>query len=252
MRDDILFFMDEANHSKIEDDRRAMEARGSMEARNAFLTEEQYHVLHLTARILMRTVTMSDDEWSVALSAVSEAIDGYDEGRGHFWNYAALVMESRLRDHFRSKGRTEAELTVGPEYFSGEFDEDAECGLRIEIQEKTAAVVDTGLRDELDAFGDELNEYGIDLFDLPGQAPKASKTRDACARLILAFFEPPPPLTDELRRTHNLPVKGLMARTGLARKLIDKHRKYLIAAALIKDGDYPGMAEYLPAMTEEQ
>lgn len=238
--------MDASNITKTDEDRRALEAAKSREAKNDFLTAEQYHILHLTARILMRTVTMSDDEWSTALSAVSEAIDRYDEKQGHFWNYAALVIESRLRDHYRSKGRNEKELTVGPEYFSGDFDEDAETGLQIEIQEKTASVVDTGLRDELDAFTEELEAYGIDLFDLPGSAPKASKTKTACAKLILAFFEPPPPLTGELKRTRNLPVKDLISRTGIARKLIDKHRKYLIAAALIKDGDYPGMADYLP------
>ena len=232
--------------NKTEENRRALTAKQSNEAKNDFLSAEQDHILHLTARILMKTVSMSDDEWSIALVAVGEAIDSYDETRGNFWNYAALVIKSRINDYYRKNHRTDAEILTGPEAFVSDPDDDSQVGLQIEVRDKTAVVVDTGLRDELDAFDEELGALGISLFELPAQAPKASKTRLACARLIEAFFEPPPPIVDELKSSGNLPVKELIARTGIARKLIDKHRKYLIAGALIKDGEYPQMAEYLP------
>ena len=234
---------------KTEENRRAIEAAKEAGAKNAFLAAQQSHILHLTARILKRTVTMSDDEWSVALLAVSEALDRYDESRGNFWNYAALVIGSRLKDHFRS-GAKDAELLVGPDAFDGDPDEDdPSLGLKIEVRDKTAVVVDTALRDEIEAFSAELKEYGIDLFELPESAPRAAKTRAVCAELIKAFFTPPP-LTDELKKTKNLPVKSLRDRVSVTRKLIDRHRKYLVAAMLIKAGDYPGMADYLPSGAE--
>ncbi len=238
--------MDTNDTYRNEDNRHAIAAAADAEAKNAFLAEQQSHILHLTARIMKRTVTMSDDEWSVALMAVSEAVDSYDENRGNFWNYAALVIGSRLKDHFRS-GTKDAEMLVGPDAFDGDPDEDdPSLGLKIEVREKTAVVVDTSLRDEIEAFGEELSEYGIDLFELPESAPRAAKTRAVCAELIKAFYTPPP-LIDELKRTKNLPVKSLLSRVKVARKLIDRHRKYLVAAMLIKAGDYPGMADYLPS-----
>lgn len=219
-------------------------AKRDKDAKNAFLSDEQLHILHLAARILGKTLSVSDDEYSVSLIAVSEAIDSYDPDRGSFWNYASLVIGSRLKDHFRSA--TRLEIPTGPDVFGSDMNEEDPTGLQIEIRDKTAVVIDTRLRDELDALSAELEEFDIDLFDLPEYAPHTIKTRRLCAKLIEAFFIPPPPLTDEMKRTRNLPASKLMERTGSSRKFIDKHRKYLVAASLIKAGDYPGMAEYLP------
>ena len=242
----IIVRMNPNASANSEYNKRAIEAGKSDDLKNAFLTKEQDHILHLTARILSRTVSMSDDEWSIAFIAVSEAVDSYDETRGNFWNYAALVIRSRLNDFYRKNRKASQEITVSVEAFDTDFDEEDMPGIQIEIKDKTAVVTDTRLRDELDAFEGELSTYGISLFELPEHAPKSLKTKESCARLIKAFFEPPPPIIDEFKTTGNLPVKGLMSRTGITRKLIDKYRKFLIAGALIKDGDYPQMADYLP------
>ena len=55
--------------------------------------------------------------------------------------------------------------------------------------------------------------------------------------LIKAFFLPPP-LLDILKQTGKLPVSELLKRYKANRKLIDRHRKYILAAILIKAGDY--------------
>ena len=235
----------DATRDKNTENMKALDAAKCSEAKNSFLTREQEHILHLTARILKHTVTMSDDEWSIALIATGEAIDSYDETRGNFWNYASLVIKSRLLDHYRSSAK-ESELLVSSDTFSVDPDDDeGALGLQIEVREKTAVVIDTSLRDEIAAFTEELAGCGIDLFDLPASAPRAAKTKAICADILKAFFTPPP-LTDELKRTKNLPVKSILGRIKVTRKLIDRHRKYLVAAALIKAGDYPGMADYLP------
>ena len=79
---------------KEKENEKAIAAKASPSAKNRFLTDEARHILHLTARILKRTVSINDDEWSVALMAVSEAIDSYDQEKNDFWNYAALVVGS--------------------------------------------------------------------------------------------------------------------------------------------------------------
>ncbi len=235
------------DQDKQRENRRAIEAAGSKEGRESFLRGEQLHILHLTARILKRTVTDSDDEYSIALSAVSEALDSYREERGAFWNYAALVIRSRLLDEMRKRTDRRAELMVDPEVFSGEPGEEEDCAdisIRQEVSAKTAVYIDTGLRDEIEALTRELKEYDIDLFDLPASAPKTAKTRTLCSEVIRAFFLPPP-LVEALRRTKNLPVAELLQRTGAKRKQIDQHRKYLLAAILVKAGDYQGIGEYI-------
>ena len=49
----------------------------------------------------------------------------------------------------------------------------------------------------------------------------------------------------QMRKNGALPVKELCQRSGAHKKLLEHHRRYIIAAAEILDGDYPHLAEYL-------
>ena len=228
------------------ENREAMDAAGDPDKKEQFLQKEQQHILRLTRRILGKNVSMSDDEWSIALMAVNEALGRYSLEKGNFWNYAAVVIQSRTYDYYRSASKTSGELLVRPDAFSGSSDEESEDqGLAQEIAQKTAVVVDRGLADEIEALSEELGGFEIDFFSLAEYAPKSEKTKKSCRDVLKAFFQPPP-LTEELKRTGNFPVKQLLSRLWVSRKLLDRHRKYLIAAAVILAGDYPGLSEYLP------
>lgn len=222
-----------------------MEAGADPAKRERFLYEEQQHILRLTIRILGRQVTMSDDEWSIALMATSESLDRYALDKGSFWNFAAVVIKSRLLDYYRSNSRGGEEILVRPESFSGDFDEDGDIGLEQEIKEKTAVSTDRTLRDEIEALSQELAALHIDFFELAEVSPKSDKTRKGCAAVLKAFFRPPP-LLEEMKNSGTFPVKQLLSRMWTSRKMIERHRKYLMAAALIMGGDYPGLKEYLP------
>lgn len=230
------------------DNRRAIEAARSTESKNDFLTKEQGHILALLRRVTGKGLTESDDEWMVALMSVSEALDSYNSDRGSFWNYAALVMKSRLTDYYRSHASgNSAELLTEPAGFNGEPDDEAHSAIstQLEIAEKTAVREDDPLRDEIEALTDELKGFDIDFFDLADVSPKTVKTRESCAEILITFFLPPP-LVELLRKSGKWPVKELLMRKKLSRKQMDNHRKYLIAAALILSGDYPMLSEYLP------
>ncbi len=229
------------------ENKRAIAAGSDRQAKEQFLSEEQGHIMHLTARIMKRTITDSDDEYSIALIAVSDAIDSYDESKGPFWNYASLVIKSRIIDYIRKNRNGDSEMLVAPESFSGEIgdgEDDFSTGIRYEIQAKTAVYVDNELKHEIEALTEELQEYGIDLFALPAAAPKTVKTKESCLEVIKAFFLPPP-LMDLLLKTKNLPVKELLERCSVSRKLIDRHRKYLLASIVAKGGDYSVISDYL-------
>lgn len=230
---------------KKKENKRALAAKAGKEAKEKFLFEEQKHILYLTAKILKRTVTDSDDEYSIALMAVSEAVDSYDEEKGAFWNYASLVISSRIIDDMRKHGNLKSEISISPSAFTELADEDGiSIDIRQQVQQKTAVYVDNNLKSEIEAFANELSEYGVDLFELPAYSPKSQKTKESCRELIVAFFLPPP-LIEALRRTKNLPVKELLMRCNVSRKLIDRHRKYLLASVVAKAGDYQEISEYI-------
>lgn len=230
---------------------KAIKAAGSTEALNSFLTEEKQHILRLTGKILNRKITESDDEFSIALMAVSEAVKNYDKDRGDFWSFASHVIKNRETDYYRKTSRvSETEMQVAPEVFSGEQSEDERDGALVRtISEKTAVTVDTGVRDEIESLSRKLGDFGISFFDLAECSPKAQKSKAACGLVLKAIFSPPP-LLGEILKNRSLPINKILDRQKVSRKLIDRHRKYLISAALIVSGDYPEIAEYIPFSKE--
>jgi len=230
----------------------ALEAGRSREQHDRFLRNSENYILRLTSRITNSSITKSDEEWSIALRAVSNALDTYDESRGDFWPFAALVISSRLKDWYRSSSKQKAEILVRPEVFDGNIDEDEpDFQIQTEVRDHAAAIEESSLKDEIEALQQELSSYSISFFDLAECSPKSGKTRSSCASLIAALFEPPPPLTPRMKKSKSLPLKEMLSRTKISRKIADRYRKYLITSALILDGDYPWLADYLSYVKEE-
>ena len=230
------------------DSARAVEAKGDPAKKDSFLAEEQVHILKLTSVILKKGITMSDDEYSVALIAASEAIDTYDPAKNSdFWSYAALVIRNRLADLYRRESRS-LEFAVSPHAFEGNAEaDDPEFSISVEIKEKITVKslgVNTALADEMKALEQELKEFGISYADLVSCSPKSKKTKAGCAEVLKLIFLPPP-LVEAVKRTKKLPVTEIQKKGKADRKLMERHRKYLIAATVILAGDYPKLSEYL-------
>lgn len=231
-----------------EDDALVLDAQKNPEKKNAFLENNRLRILNLVRKITGQHITENDDEWSVALIAASQAIDEYNESRGYFWGFAAIVIKSRILDFQRRQSKHNAEVSVQPAAFDGEVNEDEDnFSEQYEVREAAVRITDFSLKEEIEAAGEEFASYGFSFFDLAECSPKSFLTRGGCARAIRAIFKPPP-LTGELKRTGLLPTAEIIKRTGQSRKLLDRHRKYLIAATLILSGDYPGLKEYFHDM----
>ena len=54
-----------------------------------------------------------------------------------------------------------------------------------------------------------------------------------------------------LQSAHSLPVKALAQQCGVSARTITRHRDYIVAAALLIDGDYPILCTYLQTMRKE-
>ena len=233
------------------ENKKAVKAAGDASYREAFLAESSEHILRLAAKISGRILTKSDDEWSIALMATSEALDHYDEEKGDFWSYAAVVIKSRLFNLYRSNKRSEGEISVSPSVFEGEVEEDdPELSMKLELQDRMVSedtAENSSLKEEILALTEELEEFHISFFDLAECSPRSQKTKQGCAEVIASFFLPPP-LVELMRERGVLPAKELKERSGQTVKFLDKFRKYLITSALILDGDYPGLSEYVACM----
>ena len=215
-------------------------------------------ILYQAFRAVRHFVTTGDDEWSVALGAFSEAVTSWDSEKGPFRPFAALVIRRRLADYIQTEARHSPEISVEPQLLSGEYeDEDDASGARIRSTVyEVSGYADEGstpgysaARDEIDAVRKLIEPYGFTFEDLVSCSPKADKTRKSCAAAIATLI-----ISEELfgamRRDRQLPMKQLTESSGVDRRIIERHRRYIIAAAEIMKGDYPLIGSYLEAVKE--
>ena len=188
------------------------------------------------AKFLQRPPTDSDDELSIAMIAFHEAVCGYDKGRGAFLPYAATLIRSRLIDYDRKERRHRGSVSL-----------DAPRG-----EEEDGSLLDT-LADPSDHSGDlitreataheirELSEqmegFGVSLADVADNCPRQQRTLDAC-RAAMTYAKSRPDLLDQLVRTGKLPLSELAQGSGVERKTLERHRKYLMALLLICTNGY--------------
>ncbi len=200
-------------------------------------------------------ITDSDDEWSVALIAFDEAVRSYEAGKGSFRALASVVIKRRIVDYQRSEGRHNAEIAVIPGAFEGELGEEEAVGVNLAVQEQVAvdALFDSAesraerAREEIVGMQEILGKYGFSFFDLAESSPKAEKTKKSCGRAIRTLVAEAA-LMALMRLKRLLPIKELCEVSGVIRKILERHRKYIIAGAEILDGDFPILASYLQSV----
>ena len=217
------------------------------------VNENNDFILKTAGNACRHYVDFSSDEWSIALSAFHEAVISYEESKGNFYLFAQLVIKRRLTDHIRKQYRMKPEISVAPAVFSGNADEDdmAEQAIQAEVLQQVAVEPQNNIALEIEAIGQTLQEYGFGFMDLTECSPKAGKTKKSCAsviRVMLARKE----LVDRLREAKTLPIKILEKEYGLPRKILERHRKYIIAAIEILSGNYPYLADYLKFISDEE
>ena len=205
-------------------------------------------ILKCAAESVHHYVSDSDDEWSVALWAFHEAVKSYQPGKGNFLSFADLIIRRRLTDQFRSEKRRDSEIAVEPASFEGRVDEETGHAVDYQVRDAVAEASDQAdtaaqAREEIEAVQDILQAYGFSLFDLAECSPKAAKTRKACAQAVRTMLDTEG-LMATLRKTRALPMKELVKASGVSKKILDRHRRYIIAVAEILSGEYPLVRSY--------
>ena len=230
-------------------DERAIRAKSSDAELDRFVRNSNRFILRCASNTCKRFITESDDEYEVALVAFCEAVRTFKADAGGFSGFAALVIRRRLMDYFDAQTRRSREISVGS---AMTWDEGGAGGVIAEVQQKLAREDSSySVRDEIAALGAVLREYGFTFFDVAEASPRAEKTKKCCARAVNWMLE----LVErvlEMRRKHSLPVVAISKALDIARKIIERHRSYIIASTEILDGDYPHLAEYLDYIKKER
>ena len=231
-------------------DEKAVEASKDEITLNCFILEYEGYILKSASKAAKRYITKSDDEWAIALEAFCNAVRTYSYEKGSFFRFAELMINRRLIDFFRKQSRHQPEFPVSHTVFSGEAEEDGQdLSLAAEIVSKTKENHENLLKEEIEEANHQFAAYGFSFYDLISCSPKSRKTREACFAAVNHMVSNPL-LCSEMRRSKNLPLKIIENQTKVPRKILERHRKYIIAAVEIINGDYPCLAGYMRPFME--
>ena len=232
-------------------DTMAISAKSDSQVREKLIQQNEFYILKCASKTCHRYITKSDDEWSVSLMAFSQAIDGYDLMKGNFLSFAALIIKRRLIDYVKTQNKYKTEIFVDPGVFDTDPEEEAEdIPIRMAVADQVSRQDSGELKLEIQAVTQVFSTYGFTFLDLSGCSPHAGKTKKACAKAVNYMFQNPL-LIHDLRTSKQLPLTMIEKDSHVPRKILERHRKYIIAAIEILSGGYPNLAEYMRYIKEE-
>ncbi len=222
---------------------------GEPGARDNLIRKYQPFILKLAAKVSRRYLRPGlDDEIVVAMMGFNEAIDCYNlGGKVPFLSFAEIVVRRRLVDYFREQAAHHRELPMS--YFEAEGEEDRESprlSFMLREAENSYLRMEESIerREEIRRFADILGDYALDFTVLVRSTPKHTDTRQRLiqvSRVIAASDR----LMAQIAKRKALPILEVAELSGLSRKTIERHRRYLLALVLVLVNDLPQLQTYL-------
>lgn len=218
-------------------------AKHDMNAADDLIREYLPFIRSEISKTLKHFCSEHQDEFSIAMIAFHEAILGYSKEKGTFLSYASLLIHNRLIDFLRKENRHYNEISL-----DAQCNEDATISLIDQIADEKI-IIDEKLRleatqNEINELQNKMTEFGVTFNDLAQNTPKQDRTLFACNKAIQFAIEHPH-ILDELLQTHRLPLAELVEGSGVERKTLERHRKYLVTMLLIQTNGYEIIRNHL-------
>lgn len=176
----------------------------------------------------------NDEELSVGLLGFHEAIERYDNEKGHFLSYAKLVIGSRIKNYLKSENKHQ----------HSSLEELLDKGLEIKdeyVEEKE----DNGiLLEEINKLKNEISSFGFTLEDLANEAPKQQATRKNAISLSEEISKEEE-LTSFMYLKRRLPIKRIVLQFSVTEKVIKRSKKFIISVVIIFDKNLSALRNWI-------
>ena len=207
-------------------------AKGDLDAADQLVRQYLPFIKSETAKFIHRAPEEGyDDELSIAMFAFHESVLNYSKAKGTFLSFASMNIKNRLIDYYRKEKRHSDLISLDRETDDGEHKqtvlEKLDSG-KDEIGDRT---IRQATKEEILEFSAQLSDYGLTLGDIAMNCPKQDRTLSACHR-ALAYAKEHPELLKALISEKKLPIARLVSGSGVERKTLERHRKYMVAILL--------------------
>lgn len=217
-------------------EKRVVSAKRSQEELEALLIEYRPFVL---SAVLSVCPTGGDDALQTGFIAFAQAVNTYSEEKGAFLSLARTIIKRRVVDLIRKETSVKEDtiLDGSQDEAEGMVQTASTIVYRINVENEER-------REEMAAFISELQKWSISVSQLSKASPRHETTKNACKTVIYEMISNEK-LLEDFKNEKRLPVVELARKTGIKRKLIEDHRRYIVAAIIIHTGDFPYMKEYI-------
>lgn len=196
--------------------------------RNRIISEFNPFIMNVASQEVGGFVDPHSDFSSIAMIAFNEAIDRYQDGRGSgFLRIAEITIKSRLIDHLRKETRFknyhDFSFNIISENDETYFELPDE---NINIEEEI------GAKEAIFDFKNMLDDFGLNLENLPEYTPKHRDARLNSVR-IAKFIAENKELRERVILTKRIPISLVMKQMEVSRKVLENHRDYIMSVFLI-------------------
>lgn len=214
---------------------------GDERLRQQFLAEHQSYVAEVASQICNKPVEPAKDpEYTLAFAAFADSIDRFDpQSESSFFEYVEGEISERLSESIDRNGGFISPAAIPsfkpaskPPMDKQQTDKPQD---NLRIQERQSEIKD--LEEVLGQFGMEWSQWA-------DESPKTEKLSQElfAASQILARD---PELMRQLLKERKLPLKPLAAASGQSRNMLERHRHYIVALAVLMYGPFPNLRSYL-------
>lgn len=204
-------------------------AKESNEAADDLLVQYLPFIKSETAKFINRPPQEGrDDELSIAMFAFHEATLAYKKGKGAFLSFAARAIRNRLIDFSRKEKRHTNLIPLDEQQDDAEDDRTLIEKAGIGEDNVDEYVSQSMAEEEITHFSTELATFSLSLTDIAGSSPKQKRTLEACHQ-ALNYAIAHPEIFDTLTKTKKLPISQLAKGAKISKKVLERHRDYMIA-----------------------
>ena len=175
----------------------------------------------------------NDEEISVGLLGFNEAIERYDNEKGHFLSFAKLVIGSRIKNYLKGENRHQHssldELVDKGIDFKDEYCEEEDNSVLVE---------------QINKLKEEIGSFGFTLEDLVNEAPKQQATRKNAIILSEKISEDEE-FTSFMYLKKRLPIKRIVLKFSVTEKVIKRSKKFIISVVIIIDKNLSALRNWI-------
>ena len=226
-------------------DARALSAKESVIEMESLLSDFKPFFAHTAIKYAIRASQEHKDElFNVAQLGFFKAVKGFDSTRGHFFPFAKLVVRNSIIDHIRKVYRNLRD-TVS-------LDDDSETDGKklsrllgkVSVERYDSDMRQKKIAEELGQFRKDLASWKISMEALVKESPKHKALKTSYKAIVQTIMNSPQ-ILETIINKHYLPIKEISKLSGLPQKKIERARTFILAAILIKVGDYDFLSDYV-------